>query len=159
FSPRLVVADATDVDSWWQGEMFDKILLDVPCSATGVIRRHPDIKQLRKEEDIQVLVELQRDILQKNWALLKPGGRLLYATCSLFKAENQQQIAWFLKNTPDAQLIDISAYVQLKGDTQGQEEAPVSSQAGPQADLGLQLFPASQNNDGFYYALLEKNTD
>ncbi|VAW61194.1 16S rRNA (cytosine(967)-C(5))-methyltransferase [hydrothermal vent metagenome] len=147
FSPELIVADATDVDSWWQGEAFDKILLDVPCSATGVIRRHPDIKQLRREEDIQALVALQRDILLKNWSLLKPGGRLLYATCSLFKAENQQQIEWFLKQAANAELVDINSFVKLK----------LHSEAISQEGTGLQLFPALHRTDGFYYALLEKS--
>ena len=104
FKPRLITADARAVDDWWQGESFDKILLDVPCSAMGVIRRHPDIKHLRWQEDIESLVQLQREILLKNWALLKPGGTLLYATCSLFKAENEQQIEWFLEQAEDAQL-------------------------------------------------------
>ncbi|HED36049.1 MAG TPA: 16S rRNA (cytosine(967)-C(5))-methyltransferase RsmB [Gammaproteobacteria bacterium] len=165
FKPQLLAADAADTDRWWQGELFDKILLDVPCSATGVIRRHPDIKQLRRADDIQTLVELQREILLKNWLLLKPGGRLLYATCSVFKAENQQQIEWFLDNTADAQLIDIMHQTELSLPAEN-----IST-----TGVGLQLFPSTgessgnnsgedatgqkMNNDGFYYALLEKNTD
>ena len=143
FKPTLIAGDATQVDDWWQGECFDKILLDVPCSATGVIRRHPDIKHLRREEDITTLVKLQREILLKNWALLKSGGHLLYATCSLFKSENEQQIEWFLQNTDDAKLAELPACV---------------AQVESRADLknGVQLFPVSGDNDGFYYALLEK---
>ncbi|VAW68860.1 16S rRNA (cytosine(967)-C(5))-methyltransferase [hydrothermal vent metagenome] len=143
FKPQLIAADAADVDSWWDGKAFDKILLDVPCSASGVIRRHPDIKQLRRADDIQALVELQREILLKSWPLLKPGGRLLYATCSLFKAENQQQIEWFLENTQDAELIEIPAggLPQTHIETSG---------------AGVQLFPSSFSHDGFYYALLGK---
>lgn len=143
FSPSLIVADARAVDEWWSGELFDKILLDVPCSATGVIRRHPDIKSLRREEDIDALVELQREILVKNWALLKPGGTLLYATCSLFKAENEQQIMWFLQQVDDAALVDLPEIVTELG-----SQSKVS--------CGVQLFPVDGRSDGFYYALLKK---
>lgn len=144
FKPVLIAADATKVDDWWQGELFDKILLDVPCSAVGVIRRHPDIKHLRWDEDIDALVKLQREILQKNWALLKSGGYLLYATCSLFKAENEQQIEWFLQQAEDAQLAELP-------DSLSQIES------NPSINTGIQLFPVSGDNDGFYYALLKKN--
>jgi len=144
FKPILIAADACEVDKWWQGELFDKILLDVPCSAMGVIRRHPDIKYLRWESDIDALVKLQREILLKNWALLKPGGTLLYATCSLFKAENEQQVEWFLEQVEDAQLVDISESVSKVKDL-------------PVISTGVQLFPASGDTDGFYYALLRKN--
>ncbi len=144
FKPKIITADATAVDDWWQGELFDKILLDVPCSAIGVIRRHPDIKHLRWQQDIKTLVQLQRDILSKNWALLKPGGTLLYATCSLFKAENEEQIAWFLQQQNDAQLLDLPDCV---------------AQLESRSDMknGVQLFPVSGITDGFYYALLKKS--
>ena len=146
FSPRLVVADAIQVEEWWQGELFDKILLDVPCSASGVIRRHPDIKHLRREDDIETLVQVQRDILTKNWALLKPGGRLLYATCSLFKVENEEQVEWFLQGNKDAQLIELDETILQLQETQ----------ACGSASVGIQLFPMAFRNDGFYYALIEK---
>lgn len=143
FKPTLITADATAIDDWWQGDTFDKILLDVPCSAMGVIRRHPDIKHLRRQDDIESLVKLQREILLKNWALLKPGGKLLYATCSLFKAENEEQIEWFLQQAKDVKVAALPACVM---------------QLESRADLknGVQLFPVSGVTDGFYYSLLEK---
>lgn len=144
FKPSVIAVDARNVDEWWQGEQFDKILLDVPCSAVGVIRRHPDIKHLRRDEDIEALVQLQREILLKNWALLKSGGSLLYATCSLFKAENEQQIEWFLDQVDDVQLAD------MPGDD-------VQTGSRIKSAVGRQLFPVSGNTDGFYYALLKKN--
>jgi len=150
FEPKLIAADAVAVKDWWQGELFDKILLDVPCSASGVIRRHPDIKHLRRAEDIEQLVKVQRDILIKNWEILKPGGRLLYATCSIFKVENEQQIEWFLQNTADASLVDFTDWKlpERQSESHGSEF--------PHASVGKQLFPVSFVNDGFYYALLEK---
>ena len=143
FKPTLIAADATAVDDWWTGDTFDKILLDVPCSAMGVIRRHPDIKHLRRPEDIASLVKLQREILLKNWALLKPGGQLLYATCSLFKAENEAQMEWFLRNVVDARvesLPECISHIESRADL----------------TIGVQLFPVSGVTDGFYYALLKK---
>lgn len=130
--------DATQPDTWWDGDTFDRILLDVPCSATGVIRRHPDIKLLRREDDIAALVALQQKILQAIWPLLKPGGRLLYATCSILPAENSQQIAAFLTHEPLAKLI------------------PLDVPWGEAQPFGRQLLPQPNGHDGFYYALLEK---
>lgn len=151
FKPEIIAADAVAVEEWWNGKPFDKILLDVPCSATGVIRRHPDIKHLRWEEDINELVELQREILMKNWALLKPGGRLLYATCSVFKAENEEQIEWFMSQHPeDAHLVDINEWALPVKATE------IETAKMPQASVGKQLFPVNFKNDGFYYALIEK---
>ncbi len=146
FDAELITADAADVESWWNGKTFDKILLDVPCSATGVIRRHPDIKHLRRAEDIQELVKVQREILQKCWPLLKPGGLLLYATCSVLRAENQQQVEWFLGQMDDACLLPVPAWLE-------QYEAQENIQ---QLDTGVQLLPLNPLNDGFYYALLQK---
>ena len=143
FKPKVITADATEVDKWWDGKQFDKILLDVPCSAVGVIRRHPDIKHLRREEDIDALVKLQREILIKNWALLKSGGNLLYATCSLFKKENEQQVLWFLQQNEDAELVSMSDIMP---------PALNQNSSAP----GIQLFPVSGDNDGFYYAMLRK---
>ena len=150
FKPEIITGDAVAVEEWWEGEPFDKILLDVPCSASDVIRRHPDIKHLRWEEDINELVELQRKILMKNWALLKPGGRLLYATCSIFKAENEEQIEWFTTQVDDAHLVDIEEWALPVKATE------IESEKMPQASAGKQLFPVNFKNDGFYYALIEK---
>lgn len=134
----VMAADAAEPDSWWQGEQFDRILLDVPCSATGVIRRHPDIRWLRKHADIAVLAELQQRILSQCWQLLAPGGTLLYATCSVLPQENQQQIAQFLQQHSNAQL----------------QPAPQQS---THQQFGWQLLPGEQDGDGFFYAILHKN--
>jgi 16S rRNA (cytosine967-C5)-methyltransferase len=131
--------DATAPDTWWDGELFDRILLDAPCSATGVIRRHPDIRWLRKSSDIDNLAALQRQILDTLWALLKPGGTMLYATCSILPQENTQQIQQFLAQTPDAQLSPVT-----KIET---SERP-----------GRQILPGEQQMDGFYYARLVKSS-
>ncbi|MGL4750616.1 MAG: 16S rRNA (cytosine(967)-C(5))-methyltransferase RsmB, partial [Shewanella sp.] len=136
---EVIHGDAANIDSWWQGEQFDRILLDAPCSATGVIRRHPDIKWLRKNHDIEELAELQRQILDHCWKWLKPGGTLLYATCSILPQENRDQISAFLARTADAKL-----------DTLVQQ---ASSQ-----DIGWQITPGQHNMDGFYYARLLKAT-
>ncbi len=143
-APQISVqcAEAADLDSWWDGELFDAILLDAPCSATGVIRRHPDIKLLRRATDIAQTVAIQAELLQQLWRTLKPGGRLLYATCSLLKAENEDQIVAFLARTPDAQSIPL----QLAGDD-------MPGQWRPQ---GRQLLPEPEGYDGFYFAMLMK---
>lgn len=119
---------------WAEDQQFDRILLDAPCSATGVIRRHPDIKWLRRDRDIPELAELQSQILDAVWPLLKPGGTLVYATCSVLPEENTQQVAAFLKRTADAQLTET-----------GTQDAP-----------GIQNLPASTEGDGFFYAKLVK---
>jgi 16S rRNA (cytosine967-C5)-methyltransferase len=150
FSPRVVRGDASHPQSWWKGELFDKILLDVPCSASGVIRRHPDIKHLRRAEDIELLQQTQREILLQSWELLKPGGQMLYATCSVFKAENEQQIEWFLQQRTDASLCELP----LSADSI--DIQPGIADSG-KAKLGLQLFPQTPIHDGFYYALLQKS--
>ena len=119
----------------WCGEQqFDRILLDAPCSATGVIRRHPDIKWLRRDRDIAELAQLQSEILDATWAHLKPGGTLVYATCSILPEENQQQIASFLARTPNA----------------------VLSETGTAEQPGLQNLPGAEEGDGFFYAKLIK---
>ncbi|MCM2678065.1 16S rRNA (cytosine(967)-C(5))-methyltransferase RsmB [Echinimonas agarilytica] len=132
----IKVADAASQD-WWDGELFDAILLDAPCSATGVIRRHPDIKWLRTKSDIQELSQLQSKILQNVWTMLKPNGVLLYATCSVLKAENQTQIVDFLAARTDAELVPIHEY-----------ETPQQP--------GWQILPGTDGMDGFYYARLQK---
>lgn len=145
----VLTADAANPTSWWDGQLFDKILLDVPCSATGVIRRHPDIRWLRKKSDIAPLVELQYRILQQCWSLLAPGGQLLYATCSVLPAENSQQINRFLQSTPDAHLQSITQQRLIL--------LPAAAANPEQAEQpGWQLLPGQQNSDGFYYALLQK---
>lgn len=136
---NLVVGDASQPDTWWDGELFDRILLDAPCSATGVIRRHPDIKWLRKGNDIDVLVSLQQQILEKIWTLLKPGGTLLYATCSILPDENALQISKFLENQQNATL------------------SPLSQQESNQQP-GRQILPGEGQMDGFYYARLIKSS-
>ena len=135
---KLVAADANDLDSWWDGNAFDRILLDAPCSATGVIRRHPDIKILRKPADIDKLAAIQTEILVSLWQTLKPGGILLYATCSVLPIENDQIIRDFIRSQDDAQLV------------------PIDATWGIATDHGRQLFPLENGNDGFYYSRLKK---
>ncbi|MCA0913376.1 16S rRNA (cytosine(967)-C(5))-methyltransferase RsmB [Marinobacter nauticus] len=134
----LTQADAADIDSWWDGTPFDRILLDVPCSATGVIRRHPDIKLLRRESDIVPLASIQLGLLEAMWSILKPGGRLVYATCSVFPQENHRIIQRFLKQQNQATLKCIEA------------------DWGRDMNTGRQLFPDPESHDGFFYAVLEK---
>ena len=140
-SATLKTADIVDVDTWWQGQPFDSILCDAPCSATGVIRRHPDIKQLRQASDIEQLAELQLQILQALWHVLKPGGTLLYATCSIMPQENSRVIAQFCALQADCQetKIDLPA-----------------SDTWLACEYGWQFFPQAMGHDGFYYARLEK---
>ncbi|MCL7930914.1 16S rRNA (cytosine(967)-C(5))-methyltransferase RsmB [Halomonas llamarensis] len=132
--------DATNRD-WWQGTTFDAILLDAPCSGTGVIRRHPDIKKLRRQEDIQQLAKLQRRLLDNLWPLLNEGGTLLYATCSVLPDENADQVEAFLQRTPDAHVT-----------------TPTGVTWGEKSGAGRQLFPQPNGHDGFFYARLEKRT-
>lgn len=136
---NVITGDAANAKTWWQGEYFDRILLDVPCSATGVIRRHPDIKWLRKSSDIDTLVILQKQILKETWSLLKPGGTLLYATCSILPQENSEQVKDFIENNDDAKLVPFDCPKALK------KEA-----------VGWQILPGEKNMDGFYYAKLLK---
>lgn len=136
---KLRVADAADTPSWWDGQAFDAILLDAPCSATGIIRRHPDIKWHRKPADILVLNETQARLLDTLWPLVKPTGRLLYATCSVLPSENDEQIRAFLARTPDARLM------------------PTPITGALDTGFGQQLLPShSRDGDGFFYALLVK---
>ncbi len=130
---QVICGDARKPKDWWQGEQFDRILLDAPCSATGVIRRHPDIKWLRRGDDIAALAELQSEILDAMWQQLKPGGTLVYATCSITPQENSEQVKAFLARTANAQL----------------EGSPVDNP-------GRQVLPGEEDMDGFYYAILTK---
>lgn len=136
---ELVVADARDVNRWQTGKNFDRILIDAPCSASGVIRRHPDIKTLRRASDIAPLVALQAEILSAAWSALAAGGELLYVTCSVFKDENQNQIQAFLSCTEDAVEIKLEA------------------DWGEVCKHGRQLLPGEQDADGFYFCRLKKN--
>lgn len=135
---NVACADATNTGQWWDGRPFDAILLDAPCSGTGVIRRHPDIKILRRAEDIPRLADLQRQLLESLWPCLKPGGRLLYTTCSVLRAENEQITRNFLANTGNALAVPLSH--------------PGTLPCNP----GMQFLPGMAGTDGFYYALLEK---
>lgn len=134
----LIAADGRDTGAWWDGQPFQRILLDAPCSATGVIRRHPDIKLTRKPEDIPALAQLQGELLDALWPTLAPGGILLYATCSVLPTENSETIAAFLARTPDAQ------------------EVAITGEFGLQPAHGRQLLPQLDGHDGFYYAKLIK---
>ncbi|NEV61009.1 16S rRNA (cytosine(967)-C(5))-methyltransferase RsmB [Thiorhodococcus minor] len=135
---RILQDDASSPQGAWRDPPFDRVLLDVPCSATGVIRRHPDIKWLRRPDDIAALQMTQGQMLDAIWTLLAPGGRLLYATCSLLADENHQQIAAFLSRRADAC------------------ELPLETDWGRPLPHGRQLLPVSGGHDGFYYALIEK---
>ena len=137
---RLVAGDAGRPAEWWDGIPYDRILVDAPCSATGVIRRHPDIKLLRRESDIAVLADRQRTILAGLWRLLRPGGRLLYATCSVLRQENEQVVDAFLAAHPDA------------------VEQPIAASWGRPLSRGRQILPGEAGMDGFYYAGLIKRT-
>ena len=135
---ELIVADAREYKQWWSGDQFGRILIDAPCSASGVIRRHPDIKTLRRESDITPLVKLQAEILSSAWQMLAPGGELLYVTCSVFKDENQNQIHDFLSQNNDA------------------AEIKIESNWGKSCEYGRQLLPGEQDADGFYFCRLIK---
>ena len=128
--PLLQVADAAELDTWWDGTPFDAILLDAPCTATGVIRRHPDILLRRRETDLEAVCGEQQRLLDTLWPVLKPGGRLLYCTCSVLPEENQEQVAGFLDRHSDARVL----------------EHPLCGQR----------LPGEDGMDGFFYALLGK---
>lgn len=137
-SAELHTANAADLSSWWDKQAFQRILLDAPCSATGIIRRHPDIKWLRHKEDISTLAQQQLQLLTTLWQTLAPGGMLLYATCSVLKQENEHLVARFLSQTKDAQEIEIEAGWGIA------------------TTVGRQIFPIPGRQDGFYYARLRK---
>ncbi|HSN17511.1 MAG TPA: 16S rRNA (cytosine(967)-C(5))-methyltransferase RsmB [Gammaproteobacteria bacterium] len=135
---QLKVADAAEVQSWWDGEPYERILLDAPCSASGVVRRHPDVKLRRTPEEVAAAVKLQARLLEALWPLLAPGGKLLYVTCSVFRRENAAQIAAFLAGHPDAAAL------------------PLETSWGVPAGPGRQVLTGQGGMDGFYYACLEK---
>jgi 16S rRNA (cytosine967-C5)-methyltransferase len=130
---QVVCGDAATPEYWWDKKDFQRILADVPCSASGVVCRHPDIKWLRRPEDIENFAAQQRQMLESLWPLLAIDGKLLYATCSIFARENQQVIAAFLEQHHDAARIELSAPDMIEG----------------------QLLP-NEEHDGFFYALLRK---
>jgi 16S rRNA (cytosine967-C5)-methyltransferase len=129
--------DVRKLDKWWDAIPFDRILADVPCSASGVVRRHPDAKWLRRETDVASFAATQREIIDALWQTLAPGGKMLYATCSVFAQENSQQIEQFVARHADA--------IRL----------PTALPGLSAAELELQLLPTA-DHDGFYYALLQK---
>lgn len=135
---RVDCADAAEPAAWWDGRPFDRILLDAPCSASGIIRRQPDIKLHRRAEDIPALSAQQHRLIHALWPLLKPRGRLLYATCSVLRAENHLQIAGFLDAHADARLVELPCAF------------------GRSSAYGSQILPGEDGLDGFFYAALEK---
>jgi 16S rRNA (cytosine967-C5)-methyltransferase len=136
------VADAGRPQDWWDGQPFDAVLLDAPCTASGIVRRHPDVRWLRRETDIAQLAALQARLLAALWPLVKPGGRLLYCTCSVFRAEGEAQVQTFLAHNTGASLLPSPGHL-----------LPVSA-----AKPGAVLDNQQGDHDGFFYALLEKNT-
>ena len=139
----LIAADASMAEEWWDMQPFERILLDAPCSASGVVRRHPDIKMLRRPSDLERLGDLQQKLLRSLWPLLAPGGRLLYVTCSVFARENDEQIATFLRATADAREDRLLPNNNIR-DLMIEKES------------GYQILPGTRGLDGFYYACLEK---
>jgi len=137
-SAQLIVGDAAKPQDWWDNRQFDRILVDAPCSATGVIRRHPDIKIHRTPADVVALERIQKQILEGLWPLLVRGGKLLYATCSILNEENEEQIIGFLARHPDAQEIKLTVPHSIA------------------RAAGRQILPGEHGMDGFYYAYLQK---
>ena len=135
---KVICGDAATPETWWDQKPFDAILLDAPCSALGALRKHPDIRLLRRESDIRVLSRQQLELLTALWPLLKPGGRLIYATCSVLKQENEDCVGRFLAETPDA------------------AEGSIDAEWGIAASHGRQILPGQHQADGFYYAKLKK---
>jgi 16S rRNA (cytosine967-C5)-methyltransferase len=135
-------ADAAETGSWWDGRAFDAILLDAPCTASGIVRRHPDVRWLRRPDDIAQLAAQQRRLLDALWPTLRAGGRLLYCTCSVFKAEGDAQVQDFLRRHPDAQLLPSPGHLLPGEPPQGQAGMGDNRQDG---------------QDGFFYALLLKH--
>ena len=142
---RVTAADARQPKAWWDGRPFDAILLDAPCSASGIVRRHPDVRWLRRPADVAALAAIQRELLDALWPLLQPGGRLLYATCSIFRAEGQQQIDAFLqRHAPSQPRLMTGSPGHLLGVPDNPGTLPSFAAAPP------------ATGDGFYYALIHK---
>jgi 16S rRNA (cytosine967-C5)-methyltransferase len=138
---QVVVADAADTCGWWDGQLFDAILLDAPCSASGIVRRHPDVRWLRRASDIDQLAHIQTGLLNALWPLLKPGGRLLFSTCSVFRAEGEIQSQTFLAHNTDAGLLRSPGHLLPSN----------------QANAGAVPDNLAYDHDGFFYALFEKH--
>ena len=136
---ELLEGDASKPESWWKGQQYDRILLDAPCSGSGVIRRHPDIKLLRRASDIEQLAAQQLRLLTALWPLLNDGGKLLYATCSILPQENENIIHRFLSSEDNAKELDINVHY------------------GQSRQHGIQILPGEYHMDGFFYACLQKN--
>lgn len=136
---EVIVGDAGDTTGWWDGRLFDRVMIDAPCSATGVVRRRPDVRLHRRAGDIDALVPQQERILAACWNVLAPGGRLLYVTCSLLRRENEGVVAAFLAGRDDAIAV------------------PFTLPVGQAATVGWQILPGDGDLDGMYYALLEKS--
>jgi 16S rRNA (cytosine967-C5)-methyltransferase len=134
-------ASVLDRKAWWDGQLFDLILLDAPCTASGIVRRHPDVRWLRRETDIEALAVIQRDMLKAMWEILRPGGRLLYCTCSIFAEEGAEQCQAFLANNKDARLLPSPGHM-----------LPTHA-----VKAGLVAHNGDIDHDGFFYALFEKN--
>ena len=139
---NILVGDAAWPDAWWDGALYDGILLDAPCTASGIVRRHPDVRWLRRPADIAQLATLQARLLEALWPLLKPGGRLVYCTCSIFRAEGEAQVQTFLAHHTGALLKPSPGHLLPQKSSEGS------------------VFPDNlmREHDGFYYALLEKST-
>ncbi len=139
---NIVVGDAAQPEAWWDGQLFDGILLDAPCTASGIVRRHPDVRWLRRPTDIAQLARLQAQLLQTLWPLLKPGGVMVYCTCSVFRAEGDQQTQTFLAHHTDARLMPSLGHLL------------------PQVSALGAVIPDNlmREHDGFYYALLQKQS-
>ncbi len=142
-STEVIVDDASDIESWWDSIFFDLILLDAPCSSSGVIRRHPDIKHLRREVDIYTFQKKQLKIISAMWKILAPKGRLLYVTCSIFKEENDEVMNQFLEKHDNVALQDLLLNNNIL-------EKMIKTR------YGYQLFPGTINTDGFYFSCLKK---
>ena len=138
----ILAADAANPAEWWDGQSFDGILLDAPCTASGIGRRHPDVRWLRRETDVAQLAAIQAKLLKALWPLVKPGGRLLYCTCSVFKAEGETQIQTFVQHNTDALILPSPGHLTPSGAT---------------SDTSLRDNGMGEH-DGFYYALLEKHS-
>lgn len=137
---QIMTADASQPDRWWDGNPFDAILLDAPCTASGIVRRHPDVRWLRRETDVAQLAAVQKRMLHALWGLLRPGGRILYCTCSLFRAEGSSQVQTFLAHNTNAVLLPSPGHLI------------------PRSGVKVEHVPDNEpcDHDGFYYALLQK---
>jgi 16S rRNA (cytosine967-C5)-methyltransferase len=139
-SANVLVADAAQTKTWWDGKLFDAILLDAPCTASGIVRRHPDVRWLRRETDITKLALIQKNLLKQLWPLIRAGGRLLYCTCSVFREEGEHQVKTFVEHNTNARILPSLGHLR------------------PQSDALITQLPDNLrgDHDGFYYALLEK---